>query len=108
MLSGLRSRAVDRAAARPLEQPVAFHIAHHRDVGGHRPGPGLFFGDHLEVVVMKLVAPTGMLPVLDGQQFDQFGVQRGMLTVVGADFAFEGFDRSGLGAQRFVIPPLQG
>jgi len=26
--------------------------------------------------------------------------------VIGADFAFEGFDRPGLGAERFVIPAL--
>ena len=49
-----------------------------------------------------------MLAVLLGQQLNDFGTQRGVLPVIGADFALERFDRSGLGAEGFVIPPLNG
>ena len=55
---------------------------------------------------MELVTPTGMLPVLLGQQFDEPGSKRGVPPVVGADFAFERFDRPGLGAEGLVIPAL--
>jgi hypothetical protein len=55
---------------------------------------------------MELVTPTGMLPVLLGQQLDEPGSKRGVLPVVGADFAFESFDQPGLGAEGFVIPAL--
>ena len=55
---------------------------------------------------MQLVTPTGVLPVLLDQQLDQPGVNRGMLPVVGADFALERVDWAGFGAQRFVIPSL--
>ena len=57
---------------------------------------------------MKLVTPTGVLPVLLGQQWNEAGMERGMLSVIGADFALEHFDRAGLGAEGLVIPALNG
>ena len=105
-LGRLRSRTVDRPPARPLEQAVAFHIAQQRNIGRHRAGLRLLLDQHRQVVEMKLVTPTGMLPVLLGQQFDELGIDRGMLPVVGADFAFERLHRPGLGAEGLVIPAL--
>ena len=35
-------------------------------------------------------------------------MERGMLSVIGADFALEHFNRAGLGAESFVIPALDG
>src|SRR6266566_426347 len=106
MLSRLSARTVDWPAARTFEQPVALHIAQERDVGRHGAGLGLLFHQHRQVVGMELVTPTGMLPVLLAQQFDEPGSKRGMLTVIGADFALERFHRPGFRAEGFVIPSL--
>src|SRR5208283_5406242 len=109
MLGDLGARTVDRSAARPLEQAVAFHPAQQGNVGRQRAGLGLLLDHDRQVVEMKLVTPTGMLLVLLGQQLDEFGIiYRGMPAVVGADLALERFHRPGFGTQRLVIPSLDG
>src|SRR2546422_10420008 len=66
--SRLSARTVNRPTASPLEQPVAFHVAPQPGVGRHGAGLGLLFHQHRQVVGVKLIAPTGMLSVLIGQQ----------------------------------------
>ena len=70
-----RSGTVDRPAARTLEQPVTFHVTQEGDVGRHGTGLGLLFRHHGQVVEMKLVTPTGVLPVLLGQQWNDPGME---------------------------------
>ena len=73
-LGCLRSRTVNRSAAGALEQPVTFHIAPKRGVRRDGAGLRLLFHQHRQVVKMKLVTPTGMLPALLDQQVDELGV----------------------------------
>jgi hypothetical protein len=108
VFSRLSARTVYRPPPRSLEQAVALHPAQQRHIGRHRSHWRLLLRHDREVVKMQLITPTGVLPVLLDQQLDQLGVHRGMLPVVGADFALERVDRPGFGAQRFVIPPLDG
>ena len=108
MLGRLGSRTVNRTQASPLEEPMTFHITPERGVGRHGPSLGLLFHQDGQVVGMQLVAPTGMLPMLLGDQLDEPRRQRGMLPVIGADLAFERVHRSNLGAESFVIPALDG
>ena len=49
-----------------------------------------------------------MLLVLLGQPLDELGTQRGMLSVIGADFALERFDRPAFGSEGSVIPAFNG
>ena len=100
--------ARNRPTTSPLEQPVALHAAQQRGIGRHGTGLGLLFHHHRQVVAVKRVAPTGMLPVLLAQQFAESGSQRGMLAMIGADLALERFDRPGLGVEGFVIPAFDG
>src|SRR5579862_620805 len=106
LFRSLSARTVNRPPPGSLEQPVAFHPTQQRNIGGHRTGLGLLFHPHRQVVEMELVTPTGVLAVLLDQQLNQLEINRRMLPVVGADFALERVDRTGFGAQRFVIPPL--
>ncbi len=68
VLGHLGSRTVDWPSAWTLEQAVVLHAAQQRDVGRHGTRFRLLLHHHCQVVKMQLVAPTGMLPVLLGQQ----------------------------------------
>ena len=83
-LSRLSAGTVARPPASTLEQPVALHITPQRGVRRHGAGLGLLFHQHGQVVTVELVTPTGVLPVLLGQQADEPGSKRGVLPVVGA------------------------
>ena len=98
------SDLVNRSAAGAFEESMAFHVAPERGIGGHRPGLGLVLDQNSQIVGVQLVTPTGMLPMLLGDQFDELGRQGGVLPVIGADLAFERIDGPDRGAESFVVP----
>ena len=74
VLGGPGTRTVNWSPARALEQPLALHAAHQRGIARHGTGLRLLFDYHPQVVKVQLVTPTGMLPILKGQQFDELGI----------------------------------
>ena len=97
-----------RAETTAREEPAGFHIAPHRGV----PGPGAQFGvlpdQRGQVVRVELVAPVGMLQVLRGEGRAQRRAQRGMGSLVGADFTPENFHRVAFLAAGGMVPPFEG
>ena len=108
MLGGLGAGAIDRAAAPALEQALGLHEAQHRGIGRGRTQFGLLLRQHGQVVGVKLVAPIGVLPVLENQGFPEWQTQAGVLAQVGAELALQRGHRVLLFIQRQVIPALDG
>ena len=84
LLGGLRPGTVRGTPALPLEKAAGFHVAPDRSIGRFGPPLGLLFDEHGEVVGMQLIAPTGMLAMLSGQQLPQWSAERRVLARVGA------------------------
>src|SRR3954466_16012743 len=87
---------------------MAFHEAAHRDVSWHRAQFGLPLDEDGQVVEMKLIAPTGVLLVLSGNQVRQLWTDGRMGALIGADLALEHLHRAVLAPERFVVPALEG
>ena len=107
-LSPLSPRTIQGTAPGTFDEAVALHEAHDRGIRG-LGAQGEIGGDPgRQIVGVQLVAPTGMLAVLLGQLPHQGDTQGRMLALVGANFAFEHFEWTGLGRRRLLIPSLDG
>src|SRR5262245_28062121 len=75
----LRSRTVHGSAPGALEQAMALHEPNDRWIRSHGSKCDFLLHPHSQVVVVQLVTPTGMLPILLGQDFTELGTQGRLL-----------------------------
>src|ERR1700742_648909 len=96
---------VTTALAPVAQQPVVLHVAANRGIPRHRAEPRLLTRKGGEVVVVKLVAPAGVVLVLAVEGLGERGRDGWVRARVAGDLALE--DTQGIGlAAHGVIPPL--